>query len=115
MWEMSTRIKDYPTTTKILPIKRKEPIKAQLVDPFFDKRLKTVLVAPLTSPIVDSTNMINRLMRRVDPLLQPAGWADFTTMPSFQTMEKRNLGALTNIIKADVVENTNAYLLDAGV
>jgi hypothetical protein len=79
-----------------------------LVDPFFDRTLGAVDALDFFDPVTT----VNEMMRRVDPMLRPTGWTDLVNRP-LQTMEKQ-LGPLTNIIKADIIESRHAYKLHAG-
>jgi hypothetical protein len=69
-----------------------------MVDPSFDRELAVPM------------SMANEMLRR-------AGWADMVTKP-FKTMarqQRKALGPLSNIIKADISESSNNYSLEAGI
>jgi HSP20 family molecular chaperone IbpA len=117
---MSSDLRKHATE---IPIQRKDPIQSQQVDPFFDRTFDRTLVDPmfdrtLADPVFDRTlamdpvRMVNEMMRRVDPMLRPAGWTDLVALP--QTMERNletNLG--TNTIRADIDEAVDAYFIHA--
>lgn len=122
---MSTELSKRPTTTTEIPVQKKDTTETQLFDPFFDKTLvdpffdrsQGTYLDPFGRQVVDPLYMVNELMRRVDPTMRPSGWGDMMTTRPFQNLaeqQTRNLGPLTNIIKADIAETTDCYCLDAG-
>jgi hypothetical protein len=93
---------DFPSTMM-------NPTDTQLTDPlsFFDKSLMDPsMERELAAPM----KMANEMLRR-------AGWGDMVTKPlqAMAKQEKKNLGPLNNIIKANVFESADSYSLHAGI
>jgi hypothetical protein len=85
-----------------------------LVDPFFDRTQGATLDPFGRQMMADPVNLVNQMMRAVDPMMRPAGWTEQLMNRPFQTLENKELGVLNNILRADVTESNDSWRIHAG-